>query len=200
MGLARPEARASAPRPSRGAPDLVLFPTPLELDRFRDQGGLPQGYALPAICGFGPVAAGARTAQLLARIRPSRVILIGIAGAYDTAAHPVGSALTFQRVAVDGVGVGEGPSFHGPPALGFPQWPGSSDDGSPEIHDVLALDDGAVRPADASGPGELLLTTCAASDSPEHADRLASAKRKAKDDDCCMHACCYTVPVHDRML
>ena len=153
------------PTTSGGSPSLLLFPTRLERRRFLDQGGLRPGVALQELSGFGPVAAAARTAQLLAVLRPRRVLLLGIAGAYDIERHPIGSALEFSEVALDGVGVGEGRGFRGPPAIGFPQWPGrpvrgQPDDGGDEdlvgaVHDRLLL---------GAGGGEgLLLTTCAAS-------------------------------------
>jgi futalosine hydrolase len=166
-----------APRPSPGSPRLLLFPTALERQRFDDQGALAPGLALAAVCGFGPVAAGARTAQLVSELRPSRVILVGIAGAYDLTTLPVGTAHVFGRVAIDGVGAGAGKDFLGPPALGFPQWPGSPQTTHAPIPDELELDVPAVAPADASGG--LLLTTCAASGSKPHArerlERHASA-------------------------
>ncbi|MEM7516156.1 MAG: futalosine hydrolase [Planctomycetota bacterium] len=157
-------------RPSLGSPTLLLVPTELESQRLDDAGGFEPGSALQALCGFGPVAAAARTSELLSRLRPARALLVGICGSYDDERAPVGSALEFGRVHLDGVGVGEGSRFVGPPALGFPQWPGSVDAGnegqgdSPArlspIYDEIQL---------ASDSEALLLTTCAASDSPEHA-------------------------------
>jgi futalosine hydrolase len=150
----------------RTSDTLLLFPTELELSRFRDQGGIDPELAISVVCGFGPVAAAARTAQLVAQLAPTRLVLIGIAGAYDTTAHPIGSALRFSRVAIDGVGVGEGTRFVGPPRLGFPQWPGSEE--VARVDDAIDLD---VEPGEKP---QLLLTTCAASDSREHAaERLA---------------------------
>lgn len=135
----------------------MLVPTALELERFRDQGGLETGTALVALSGFGPVAAAARTAALIAVLRPRRVLLVGIAGTYDEERFPVASARSFDAVAIDGIGVGEGSAFRGPRQVGFPQWPGEPHDGP--IDDTLAL-------APPAGFGEgLLLTTCAASDS-----------------------------------
>ncbi|MFT5689020.1 MAG: futalosine hydrolase [Planctomycetota bacterium] len=151
---------------SPGAPRLLLVPTELERRRLLDHGGVPKGFALQHLAGFGPIAAAARTAALVECLRPSQVILIGVAGTYDAAEHPVGSALAFTRVALEGVGVGEGERFLGPPALGFPQWPGEGDGASRDRVDdllTLAVPDG-VDPA-------LLLTTCAASDSKEHASQ-----------------------------
>lgn len=158
-------AEARPRSPSAGSPTLLLFPTELEQRRFADTGGLPVGHALPFVCGFGPVAAAARTAELLGTLHPRRVVLLGIAGAYDTERHPVGSALVFSRVAVDGIGVGEGERFQGPPTLGFPQWPGSAD--TRRIGDEVRVQ---APPHRDDG---LLLTTCAASDTPE----LAALRR-----------------------
>jgi futalosine hydrolase len=149
--------------PSSGSPTLLLFPTDLERRRFADAGGLAPGFALAALAGFGPLAAAARTAGLLSELRPRRVLLVGIAGAYDAERHPVGSALGFARVALDGVGAGAGRAFLGPAALGFPQWPGSPRTTRAPVVDELAL---AHAPDRDDG---LLLTTCAASGSPAEA-------------------------------
>lgn len=169
---------SSSPAPSPGAPRLLLVPTDLEWRRLLDLGGLPPGFALQALAGFGPIAAAARTASLLERLRPARVILVGIAGTYDPERLPVGEAAPFGQVASEGVGVGEGERFLGPPALGFPQWPGDEglppeERASPEppdrVDDLLSL----AAPSGVDAP--LLLTTCAASDSTEHA-----AQRRAR--------------------
>lgn len=147
---------------------LLLVPTALELERLRDQGGYDPASARVEVCGFGPVAAAARTATLLERHQPQRVLLVGIAGTFDEDRLPVGSATAFGEVALEGVGVGEGARFIAPPALGFPQWPGSIDTTPHPIADRLPLE----------GPGPLLLSTCAASDSPTHA-----AERKERFPD-----------------
>lgn len=150
---------------SPGSPTLLLFPTELEHLRFRDQGGVAPGLCLRAVVGFGPVAAAVRTSQLITSLRPGRVLLLGIAGTFDAGRDPVGSALTFTSVAVDGIGAGQGKAFQGPRALGFPQWPGSPDTTSFAVQDALSL---AAPP---NTPKALLLTTCAASDSDEHASQ-----------------------------
>lgn len=95
---------------------LLLIPTDLErrillprLSGFSadsDHADLPSGTWLPRLCGFGLVVAAARTAELLARYRPDSVILAGIAGALDPNL-PLGSACEFDRVLVDGIGVGD---------------------------------------------------------------------------------------------
>ena len=160
---------------SLGSPTLILVPTELELRRLTDAGGFDVGLGTVAACGFGPVAAAARTAELLALLRPARVLLLGICGTFDEDSLPVGEATCFATVAIEGVGVGEGDRLIAPPALGFPQWPGSPASGArparDPIHDELALS----RPARMTPAGSarerasLLLSTCAASDSPEHA-------------------------------
>jgi len=122
---------------------------------------LPPGLALQKICGFGPVAAAARTAQLLEKLKPGRVVLCGIAGSFDESKFPVGSATVFGEVAIDGVGAGQGENHLLPPALGFPQWPGSEDTQVAPIELSLALFTGSDGASVERGP--LLLTTCAAS-------------------------------------
>lgn len=153
--------------PSIGSSTLLLIPTELERQRFLDSGGLEPGLAQVELCGFGAIAASARSAQLIARLRPARVLLVGIAGAYDTVTHPVGEAFEFGQVAIEGIGVGSGLERMAPPDLGFPQWPGSDVGPGARRIDVrlpLASDE------DPEGePGPLLLTTCAASASAEHA-------------------------------
>ncbi|MDP6410454.1 MAG: futalosine hydrolase [Planctomycetota bacterium] len=142
---------------------LILVPTDLERRRLLDLGGFDADQGEPHLCGFGPVASAARSAWYLAELRPRRVLLVGIAGAFDLEAHPIGTAAEFGATAVDGVGVGEGRTFRGPPALGFPQWPGAQDTDTQEVGDRIAL------PSAAPGAADLLLTTCAASDSPDQA-------------------------------
>ncbi len=117
---------------------LIVVPTELELARLSELGGFD---ARVELCGFGPVAAAARTAQLLAQHSPAALLLVGIAGSYDLARLPIGGAASFREVAIEGIG------------SGFPQWPG--------IEDRIALASG--------GSGSLLLTVCTASDSPEEA-------------------------------
>jgi len=155
------------------APLLLLVPTALELERLNDQGGFDPALARVEVCGFGPVAAAARTATLLERHAPARALLVGIAGTFDEAALPVGEATIFGAVALDGVGAGEGEDWIAPPALGFPQWPGSSDTTPHPIADRIELE--------AQGP--LLLSTCAASGTPSHAAARRSRFEEAVAED-----------------
>jgi futalosine hydrolase len=177
--------------PPLGSATLLLIPTELERARIQDRGALAPGLAQVECCGFGPVAAAARTAALCALLRPARVVLAGIAGAYDTEQHPVGSAVEFAAVAIEGVGVGRGAGFLPPSELGFPQWPGTE---SPErsggsgargidpIYDRLPL---ALPRSGTWGQraAPLLLTTCAASaNAAEAAERRARFPEAAAED------------------
>jgi futalosine hydrolase len=152
---------------------LVLVPTGMELRHLQDFGGFPLELTDSAICGFGVIAAAARCASLLAELKPSRVLLVGIAGTYDPHAAPVGAALEFSRVAIDGIGAGQGRDFIGSKLLGFPQWPGSDEIAGEPIFDDLELS----APRSIRG---LLLTVCAASiDAAEAAtrkERFATAR------------------------
>ena len=152
---------------SPGAPRLILVPTDVELRHLEDCGGFGPGRALVEVCGFGPVASAARAAERLARLRPRHVFLVGIAGSFDPARHPVGSALTFSRVALDGVGAGEGEELLGPERLGLAQWRSPSDASRPAIVEELP-----VHPRD--GDAALLLTVCSASDS----EGMAAVRRR----------------------
>lgn len=158
---------------SFGSPTLVLVPTEVERRRIEDHGGLDTTSAVVSLCGFGPIAAAARTAELLALYRPARVLLVGICGTFDAERLPVGSAVEFDAVAIEGIGAGEGAALVGPIAMGFPQWPGGEKGESQPIHDRIVLA-GRAALADATALRDparsaLLLTTCAASASPAQA-------------------------------
>jgi futalosine hydrolase len=121
------------------------------------------------LCGFGPVAAAARTAALVARHTPDRVVLVGIAGRLDERLA-IGSAHAFREVACFGIGAGSGASFEPAAALGWPQWPGDPVGVEAGIGDVI---DCGPADAAASSAAGLLVTACAASASEaEVADRL----------------------------
>ena len=115
------------------------------------------------LCGFGIVAAAARTAQLIAGLRPERVILVGIAGRLDDRLA-LGTAAFFETVACHGIGVGSGAAFIPAATLGWRQWPGDPGVGVPGVGDVLpcAVPDGGNLPRE-----RLLLTVTAAAAGPE---------------------------------
>lgn len=131
---------------------LLLVPTAFE-GRLLSEAGLPTA----DVVGFGPIAAAAETARLIAERRPERAFLVGIAGSYDPSALPLGTATSFSGVACDGVGAGEGLARLGPRELGWPQLDPES---VPPIWERLSLE----------GPGPVLLTACAASASPAQAE------------------------------
>ncbi|MDG1500154.1 MAG: futalosine hydrolase [Planctomycetota bacterium] len=141
---------------------LLLVPTALERARLEDCGGFPPELAQVELCGFGLIAPAARTAALIASLEPREVMLVGIAGSYDLGQYPLASALSFGRVAVDGVGAGDCADFRGPRELGFPQWPGDEGGAGP-VYEELKLD----------GSGPLLLTVSAAAGDAQMAERRA---------------------------
>ena len=102
-------------RPSIGSPTLILVPTGVEARALTELGGFESGLALEESSGFGPIAAAACTASILARVRPARVLLIGIAGTYDAAALAIGSAIQSSRVEIDGL---ETAGFSQAPGIG----------------------------------------------------------------------------------
>lgn len=148
---------------------LILVPT--ELERVRLRAHVDTALEL---CGFGPIAAAVRTAELVARRRPERVVLVGIGGSYDLARAPIGSARCFARVFGEGVGVADGERFLGPRELRLPQLPEL--DGRPAVADELALwrprGDGDARASEDAGA---LLTAPTAS-----ADAAAARARAAR--------------------
>jgi futalosine hydrolase len=142
---------------------LILVPTRLErrllTERLRFRGVT----APVACCGFGPVVAAARTAQLIAVDAPGRVLLAGIAGSLHPDL-PVGSAWQFERVACHGVGAGSAADFVPAGRIGWQQWEGLDDGPDSAIGDLLALAGAAApdgRPVTLPTAG-LLLTACAA--------------------------------------
>ena len=143
---------------------LLLIPTELERRQLREplHDALPAGSRLE-LCGFGPVAAAARTASLLAAARPERVLLVGIAGALDPDLA-IGRAYQFREVACHGIGAGEGASFVTAGELGWPQWPGDPPDAAEAVGDVVRCSEATAAAALAAGEqAGQLLTVCAAS-------------------------------------
>ena len=148
--------------------DLILVPTVMErsllVPRLAEE-SRDGDYALQ-LCGFGCIAAAARTGSLIARYRPKRVLLIGIAGSYDPSEIGIGSAVRFEQVACYGVGVGVGDQFVAASGLGWPQFSGG--DAQPEIGDLITLDSTYVSGVHSAG---LLLSCCAASSSRAEAEQ-----------------------------
>jgi futalosine hydrolase len=102
---------------------LVLVPTEFELSKMRPHlpfASTEEGVCVE-LCGFGPIAAAARTSQLIAASRPQNVLLVGIAGSYSDQL-PIGSAIHFTQVGCYGVGVGHGEHFQSADCMGWPQF------------------------------------------------------------------------------
>ena len=136
---------------------LILVPTELERRRLAQRDGCPFHDA--SLCGFGPVAAAARTSMLLAESVYDRVLLVGIAGVFDGS---VGDATCFANVTIDGIGKGQAPAFVSANEMGFPHWPGGHGVGCDRIGDAITLDNPTANNAN-------LLTVCAASANPDDA-------------------------------
>jgi futalosine hydrolase len=142
---------------------LILIPTEMERRGLEPMLAAATAWGCrAALCGFGPVAAAARAAQLIAEHKPERVLLVGIAGSLDDRLA-IGSAHRFDRVACYGVGVGSGGDFVPAAALGWQQWPGDAGDASAQtggqIGDVISSAAGDRAGGEQT---DLLLTVCAA--------------------------------------
>lgn len=149
-----------------GSPTLVLVPTEKEEALLVELGGLPPGLGMCARGGFGLVAAAARSAELVATLRPARVVLIGVAGSFDLDRAPIGSARSFDAVALDGIGAGSGERQISSAALGFSH---GLDASGAAIHDRLALTAHGPRATSETGSRDarLLLSVCSASSGAE---------------------------------
>jgi futalosine hydrolase len=120
-------------------------------------GSVGDGRLRIELCGFGPIAAAARAAHLVATCKPASVMLVGIAGSFDDRLM-IGQAYRFHEVASYGIGVGSGSDFQPAAAVGWPQWPGDPATGLDAVGDRLGRS-GATA-------GRVLLTACAASAGP----------------------------------
>jgi len=153
---------------------LLLIPTDFELDwiptSLKDE-WLQRGHRID-ICGFGICLSGIRTMQILASLDVERVILLGIAGFFVDASS-LGKAIRFARVAVHGIGVGEGCDHRSASELGWFQWPRE-----PRIGDSLDLDY-----SDTSQDGPLLLSVASASKDTDEASVRHSKFRDAVAED-----------------
>ncbi len=149
---------------------LLLVPTPIELEQLAPRLNSiaeERGVAVE-VCGFGVVAAAARTMQLIATHNPQRVLLVGIAGALSDELA-IGTATSFRRVVCDGIGVGQGSEYESAAAMGWKQWmpvTQPSSESSDPIGDHISL---PTTLGDDSESNELV-TVCAASANAHEAD------------------------------
>lgn len=101
---------------------LILVPTRLELNLLRSYAEFDLiGGNRIEVCGFGPIVSAARTASLIAELRPKRVMLIGIAGGYSESAK-TGEAYLYQLTSCFGVGVGSGADFKTAESIEWKHW------------------------------------------------------------------------------
>jgi futalosine hydrolase len=158
----------------------LFVPTEIEIALLDELGGFDAGTCIVKRCGFGPVASAAVAATVLASLRPARALLVGIAGTYDTDVAPLGSALEFDEVAIDGIGAGASARFLGPAALGFAQWNGApSESGAARIFDRITL-----RERDrAEHGGRLLVSVCAVADTRAMAEERRQRFPDARAED-----------------
>ena len=146
--------------------DLLLVPTAQELRFLKSHlQQMKQDWSYQ-LCGFGPIASAARTGALLARYKPQRVLLVGIAGTYNDQKAPVKTACRFDSVACYGVGVGSGDEFQTASEMGWNQF--SDRDAQPKLRDVIPLTSSFVQNVPCHGQ---LLTACAASANDRDAQR-----------------------------
>ena len=147
---------------------LLVFPTQRELAMV--EAGLSvkdRQHVLCCLCGFGPVAAAARTAALISQHKPNIVLLAGIAGSLDSRCQ-IGSSYEFAAVRSYGIGIGTGKSFQSAEDVGWKQWQGKNEQGAGFFGDMIQRTRSHTESMQNSIEGELL-SACSASSSPEEA-------------------------------
>lgn len=161
--------------------DLILVPTELEASVLRPglEKLLGRSDIALELCGFGPVAAAARSMQLLHLYQPQHVWLIGIAGRLSSELR-IGHAYWFDEVVCYGVGIGAGVGFRSAQQIGWKQW-----SGDPPIDDRLQLtfpDSGTEHGGTEHGGGQLLTACAAMAEQSELPDRMAVYPKAAAED------------------
>jgi futalosine hydrolase len=155
-------------------PNLILIPT--EIERRPIEASLRFDSSRWSIhtVGFGVVAAAIETANAIARQRPSRVILAGIAGLFtrhqSDSVH-VGDAIWFDYIGMDGIGIGQGDQFVGAMDLGWDWFQADKEPAMIRCEIPVGTD-----PA-------MLLTVCSGSADPADADRRAERYPAAIGED-----------------
>ncbi|WP_372722361.1 futalosine hydrolase [Novipirellula sp.] len=150
------------------ASNLLLIPTAIERDKIMSRLDVPaiDDSWVTQLCGFGQIAAAARTSQLIAKYHPERIVLVGIAGAFSGRGD-VGSAYRFRKVTCDGIGVGAGETFRSASDIGWAHFA--------DIGDEIAL--GGWSDTSSVVEGSVvegrLLSVCAASQSVSEAGARA---------------------------
>ncbi|MDG1991414.1 MAG: futalosine hydrolase [Pirellulales bacterium] len=144
---------------------LLLSPTQLELRTLVSHLSEQElaGVSME-VCGFGPVAAAARTSLFIARHQPKMVLLAGIAGSLDRRCA-VGNAYEFFRVRSYGIGVGDGEQFQSAEQVGWHQLRGESDSNSDVVGGAISRPNENPSLDCQFGTSGELLSVCAASTS-----------------------------------
>ncbi len=158
---------------------LLLVPTYFELQYLQPvlENSIKAADGTLAVCGFGPIASGIIAAQLLAKHRPEKVILVGIAGSFSAKTAPNGTAECYSRIGCYGVGAGSGSEFRMAGELGWSHFADSQSGDS--FSDVIDLE-GTGPPVASSA---MLLTVCSASASrSDVAERLRKFPEAVAED------------------
>jgi futalosine hydrolase len=160
---------------------LLLVPTRIELEflssAFHQR--IAEFDCKIALCGFGPILAGILASQLISEHKPTKVLLLGVAGGL-TEELPVAKSLEFDEVVCYGVGAGSGNRFVTTQEMGWCHWR-SEHDGF-EIRDSISVDNLRENPVKRDSPAQLL-TCCAASASDEDVQlRLAKFPNAIAED------------------
>lgn len=157
---------------------LILVPTSFELQHLRPvlEDAVWAASGTVAVCGFGPIASGILTAELLARHKPDNVILVGIAGSYNSSAE-VGTAYSYSKIGCYGIGAGSGREFKTAGELGWSQF--SDFDSGDSLNDTIEL----VGTGPKVASDRMLLTVCSASVSTSDvAERLSKFPQAVAED------------------
>jgi futalosine hydrolase len=155
---------------------LICFATELERKLIAPRLGRRRDAALE-VCGFGLVAAAARTAWLIQEHDPGRAFLLGLAGTYSPDL-PIGSAAQFQKVTSYGIGVGMGAAHRSAFDIGFPQSQALLSGSQRAPSDVLPLDFSPQHPS-----AELLLSVSSSAADPVEVDhRLEQVPTACAED------------------
>ena len=148
---------------------LLVAPTAFELSAVLEK--IPKvklERAHCCLCGFGSIAAAARTASLIHQYRPAVVVLAGIAGSLDTQSD-IGMSYEFSTVRSYGIGVGAGEKFQAAEEMGWRQWPDNDEPDDGSFGDVIQWESSRLGQLQHQNEGELL-SVCSASSSREEAE------------------------------
>ena len=156
-----------------------MVPTSFELQRLQPvcENAVTAVDGAIAVCGFGPIASGVVASQLLAKYAPVKVILVGIAGSFDSTLATIGTAQCYSRIGCYGVGAGSGSTFQTAGELG---WSHFTDlEAGDSFSDVIELE--GADPTVVSSA--MLLTVCSASAGPSDvAERLLKFPHAVAED------------------